>query len=166
MTKSSAVITAMIGYDQGDARRIAHFLKVYALAKAIGEEEGLDAKTQEILEIAAITHDIGIKISEEKYGNCSGKHQEEEGPPLARALLTRLHFGEDIIDRVCLLIGKHHTYTHIEGSDHQILVEADFLVNLHEDNASAAAIAKAGSAIFRTGTGLRYLKAIFRQARP
>ena len=79
----------MVAYNACDARRIHHFIKVYGFAKMIGETEGLDADTQEILEIAALTHDIGIRNSERKYGNCSGAHQQEEGPPEARALLRR-----------------------------------------------------------------------------
>lgn len=59
------VTTAMIDYYKGDPKRIQHFLKVHAYAKLIGEQEGLDKKTLDILEVAALTHDIGIKISEE-----------------------------------------------------------------------------------------------------
>ena len=59
------IINAMIAYYAGDVRRINHFLKVYGFAKAIGEMEGLDEST-EIIEIAALTHDIGIKNSEKK----------------------------------------------------------------------------------------------------
>mgnify|MGYP000340972515 FL=1 len=33
-------------------------------------------------------------------------------------------------ERVAYLIGHHHTYDKIEGMDYQILVEADFLVNI------------------------------------
>ncbi len=50
-----------------DARRIQHFLKVYAFAKAIGELENIAEELQEILEVAAMFNDIGIMISEEKY---------------------------------------------------------------------------------------------------
>ncbi len=66
------VMKAMIGYYSGDINRINHFVKVYGYAKTIGELEGIDELTQEILEIAAITHDIGIKVSEEKYQSASG----------------------------------------------------------------------------------------------
>lgn len=48
-------------------------------------------------------------------------------------MLMRLGFAENVIERVCYLIGHHHTYTGIDGRDYQILVEADFLVNLYED---------------------------------
>ena len=61
---------------------------------------------------------------------------EKEGPAVARGMLMRLGFAENVIERVCYLIGHHHTYTGIEGRDYQILVEADFLVNLYEDGRS------------------------------
>lgn len=61
MDKTGRLIGEMINYYAADPRRINHFLKVYGFAKAIGEMESVNAETQEILEIAALTHDIGIK---------------------------------------------------------------------------------------------------------
>lgn len=107
--KTSIVINEMIGYYANDPRRVNHFLKVYSFSKSIGELEKLDEETQYILEIAAIMHDIGIKISEEKYNSSAGNYQEIEGPPVAREMLEKLGFHEKIIDRVCFLIGHHHT---------------------------------------------------------
>ena len=66
--KHAKLIAAMTEYDKGDARRIHHFLKVHNLAATIGTLEGLEAETQDILESAAILHDIGIHVSEHKYG--------------------------------------------------------------------------------------------------
>ena len=60
----------MIDYDAGDRRRINHFFKVTSYARTIGEKEQLDESTLFILTAAALTHDIGIKVSMEKYGNC------------------------------------------------------------------------------------------------
>lgn len=88
MNRQHAKLTAaMVAYDRGDAKRIQHFLKVHDLAAVIGTLEGLDEETQFILETAAILHDIGIHISEQKYGSCSGKYQEKEGPAEARKLM-------------------------------------------------------------------------------
>ena len=70
----------MIRYYAGDPKRIQHFIKVYTFAKMIGEKEKLPAGEQFILETAAIVHDIGIKPAEEKFGQCGGKMQEQEGP--------------------------------------------------------------------------------------
>jgi hypothetical protein len=58
-----------------------------------------------------------------------------------------------VIERICYLVGHHHTYNDIQGMDYQILVEADFLVNLYEDNIPKAGIANAYAKIFKTKTG-------------
>lgn len=57
------LISEMIEYEKGNPRRVQHFLKVHAFAKIIAEQEGLDERTQDTLEIAAVLHDIGIKPS-------------------------------------------------------------------------------------------------------
>ena len=159
--KIGDVAAAMCAYNAGDARRVNHLMKVFAFAKTIGEREGLDAQTQEILEVAALTHDIGIRNSERKYGNCTGAHQQEEGPPEARALLIRLGATDALIERVCWLIAHHHTYTNIKGLDYQILVEADFLVNAYEDEMDKDAIRTVQEKLFCTQTGKELLKKLY-----
>jgi len=57
----------MIEYDKGDAMRFQHSVKVNGFAGAIGRLENLDEDILFILETAAILHDIGIHLSEEKY---------------------------------------------------------------------------------------------------
>ena len=89
--------TEMIKYYKGDPKRINHFLKVFSYSKFIGMNENLDEKTQFILETAALVHDIGIKISEEKYNSSSGKYQEIEGPAMAQKMLENLNYDKDII---------------------------------------------------------------------
>ena len=159
--KIGDVAAAMCAYNAGDARRVNHLMKVFAFAKTIGEREGLDAQTQEILEVAALTHDIGIRNSERKYGNCTGAHQQEEGPPEARALLIRLGATDALVERVCWLIAHHHTYTNIKGLDYQILVEADFLVNAYEDEMDKDAIRTVQEKLFCTQTGKELLKKLY-----
>ena len=82
MTAIEQVIQKAIAFDHGDARRIHHFLKVYAYADTIGRLEGLPEDQQDILRTAAVLHDIGIHAAEEKYGSSSGKYQEIEGPAI------------------------------------------------------------------------------------
>ena len=159
--KIGDVAAAMCAYNAGDARRVNHLMKVFAFAKTIGEREGLDAQTQEILEVAALTHDIGIRNSERKYGNCTGAHQQEEGPPEARALLTHLGAEESIIERVCWLIAHHHTYTNVQGMDYQVLIEADFLVNAYEGACARPAIETMRERVFRTPSAIRLLDTIY-----
>lgn len=161
MSKIGEIINAMITYNEGDVRRINHFLKVYSFAKTIGELENLDEETQNILEIAAVTHDIGIKLSEKKYNSSAGNYQQIEGPGEAKVLLNDLNIDDKDIERVCFLIAHHHTYNNITEIDYQILVEADFLVNAYEDNMEAAAIEKVRDKIFRTKAGINLLNSMY-----
>lgn len=161
MLQIGNVIAAMIEYYSCDAKRIQHFLKVYGFAKAIGELEKLPPKEQELLEVAAVVHDIGIKNSELKYNSSAGNYQQLEGPPVARELLTGLGYSEELIERVCYLIAHHHTYDCIDRMDYQILVEADFLVNISEDAMSAEVINSIKEKIFKTAAGTKFLNQIF-----
>ena len=151
----------MIKLYNGDAKRIQHFCKVHSYAKLIAEMENVDEHTLFIIEVAALTHDIGIHLCEEKYGNCNGKLQEKEGPALAEKLLTKLGFMKDVAERVMYLIAHHHTYDDINGIDYQILVEADFLVNMYEDNLSKEAVLKAYDSIFKTEYGKKICKDMY-----
>jgi uncharacterized protein len=160
------LISAMTTYDHGDAMRIQHFMKVHAYAALIGIQEQIPADTLFVLETAAIVHDIGIHVSEQKYGSSNGKYQEMEGPDEARRLLGDLGgYTEEQISRVCYLVGHHHTYTQMDGMDYQILVEADFLVNIYEDQLSEDAIDSVYRKIFRTNTGKMLLKEMYQHHR-
>lgn len=151
----------MIAYYDGDPKRIQHFTKVHSYARLIGIGEELDDASLFILEAAAYTHDIGIRVAEEKYGRCDGKLQEQEGPIIAQKMLSQLGFENYIVERICFLIGHHHTYDNIDCLDYQILVEADFLVNLYEDDAGNRAIDKAYKRIFKTETGKKIFRLMF-----
>ena len=144
---------SMIDYYEGDAKRIQHFVKVHSFASLIARSEGLEGEQLLILEAAAYVHDIGIKPAERLYGSSNGKYQEKLGPAQAEIMLKKCGFTDEQIERVCYLVGHHHTYTDIDAPDYQILVEADFLVNLYEDNSSAEAIKYAYENIFKTKTG-------------
>ena len=151
------LLETMMQFDGGDPMRIQHFLKVWGFARQIGKMEGLEERIQEILETVAIVHDIGIKVCMEKYGNCTGKHQEEEGPELAEKMLTELGYDAELISRVSFLVGHHHTYTNVEGMDYQILLEADFLVNSYEGHKKNETIEAFCRRVFRTPSGIRLL---------
>ena len=162
MNKIEDLALAMIDYNNGDPKRIQHTTKVHAYASMIGKCEKLDEDTLFILESAALVHDIGIRASEKKYGHQNGKLQEQEGPAVARELLTRLGgFTDQQIERICWLVGHHHTYHVCEDLDYQILIEADFLVNLFEDEESPNAIRAVRKNIFRTESGTRILETMY-----
>ena len=154
------VAEKMIAYNGRDARRTNHALKVYAITKCIIESETGDAKLIRTAEIAAVLHDIGIHVCEQKYNSSAGKYQEMEGPAVARALLNDLEIEEDISERVLYLIAHHHTYKNICGLDYQALVEADFIVNLEEEKSGEKAIDAAMQNIFKTKTGIKILKSM------
>lgn len=156
------LIIKMTEFNAGDSLRVQHMIKVYEFAHIIGVNEGLDAKTLKILDIASVMHDIGIRPSEEKYGHCTGKLQEQEGPAYAREMLS--HFTdvtEEEKERVCWLIAHHHTYDNIDGLDYRILLEADFLVNAFEDNLEKESIRHFRDKVFETETGIHLLNTMF-----
>lgn len=159
--KHPKLIRAMISHEKGCPARVQHFIKVHNFARTIGILEQMDEDDRYILEAAAIVHDIGIRPSLEKYGDCTGPHQEAEGPPLARQLLESLGYTALQIERVCYLVAHHHTYTDIDGQDYQILIESDFLVNIHEGEMKPQAVQNVYERIFRTAAGKQFCREMF-----
>jgi len=159
--KISALLFDALTYNAGDAKRIQHLIKVHSFAKLIGTGEGLSPETLELLEAEAILHDIGIHNSEKKYGSASGCYQEIEGPPVAREILEKYALPKEKLERICHVIGHHHTYRDIDGADYQILVEADFLVNIFEDAMKPEQIKSVREKIFKTSTGRRLLSLLY-----
>ena len=66
--KIATAIEKMTDFYKGNIHDIYHFLKVWAFAKNIGEAEGLDPKTQETLEMAAVVMILPAR--------CVGKNTE------------------------------------------------------------------------------------------
>ena len=124
----------MIAFYKGNIHDIDHFIKVWSYAKTIGELEGLDAHTQEVLELAAVIHDISCPLCREKYGNAPGKLQEQESPPLVAEFFEGLPVAKEDVERISWLAAHHHTYTDVDGLDHRILLEADYIVNAAENS--------------------------------
>lgn len=158
---TGTIIAQMIAYNYGCPELINHALKVFSFASAIGQLQNLDPDTQQTLELAAILHDIGIRASEQKYHSYSGRYQQVEGPPIAETMLSEAGIPQVMRERVCFLIAHHHEYDHIDGLDYQILVEADFLVNLFEERASRETVQQVRANIFRTTAGLQFLADLF-----
>ena len=161
MNKIIKMIDTMIEYEMGCPKRINHFLKVYSFAKLIAQNEKLSDDMMQIVSVASIVHDIGIKISLEKYNSTSGKYQEKEGPTVAQMMLSELGFQKDLIDRVSFLIANHHTYDNVEGIDYQILIEADFLVNIFEDGLSKEQAENIKERYFKTAYGKKLLETVY-----
>ena len=108
-----------------------------------------------------IQHFCKVHSYAKQYGNCSGKLQEKEGPKLAENLLAKLGFNIETSQRVQYLIAHHHTYDNINSIDWQILVEADFLVNMFEESLPKSAVQNAYNKIFKTASGKEICKKMF-----
>ena len=96
----SSAIEKMIAFYQGNLHDINHFLKVWAFARTIGEQEGLDEQTQRTLELAAVVHDIACPLCREKYGDANGKYQELESPPLVEQFFEGMDVERRTAERI------------------------------------------------------------------
>lgn len=151
----------MILYFDKDVRRINHALKVYSFCSTIAALEQLDEKSSLIVNLSGILHDIGIKEAERKYHSSAGSYQEKEGPEIARQILEKYSFDSDVIERVCYIVGHHHSYGKIDRVDFQILVEADFLVNIFEDEMDNNAVNSIRGKYFKTKAGTELLERMY-----
>lgn len=151
----------MVAHFGRDTKRINHALKVYAFALVIGSVELPDRGMQETVSCTALLHDIGIPEAERKYGSPAGRYQQVEGPPIARKILEAAGVNPAVIERVCFITAHHHTYPAIDGVDFQVLVEADFLVNIFEEESGRETIESVHDHIFKTGTGRRLLRTMY-----
>jgi len=162
---SETVITllSMITYNGSDVKRINHAIKVYQFADIIGQAENVSESDLFIIRLCGILHDIGIHEAEIKYNSNSGKYQEIEGPVIAEKILNenKIKLSTDQMERIKYIIGNHHTYKNINGIDFQIVVEADFLVNIYEDDIRKTEIEKIEKNIFKTKSGKQLLQSMY-----
>lgn len=155
------IFEKMINYSDHNLHDIVHLTKVWAYAKTIGELEHLDEDTQFIVEVASIVHDIACPLCREKYGNTAGTYQEKEGMPLTYEFLQGTGCTKEQVERIVYLVGHHHTFTHIDGLDYQILVEADFLVNADESHYDAKTRKAFYQKVFQTRAGKQLFKDMY-----
>lgn len=163
--RTAIAIRKMIGYNSPDLRRINHALKVLGFASAIGAQENLDEKEMEILEAAAVFHDIGIHKAQEIYNCATGEYQQKLGPVVARPLLLELGYSIAQVEEICYLIGHHHTYTIKNNKLLQMLIEADFIVNIDEKDLPVGTdFKKIRDKIFVTETGKKLINSLIIEA--
>ena len=125
------VAVEMKRYFGTDFKRIKHAARVADYAEQINRYEQADPA---VILISAYLHDIGIKQAEIKFNSSAPKYQHQEGPPVARDILTRLEADPKLIDEVCDIIGHHHTPRKEESANFKVLYDADLIVNLDEAN--------------------------------
>jgi len=159
-----SLLKDIFDYD-ADGPNIHHLMAVHGYSRLIAQMEKVDEHTLFITEIAAYLHDIGVKISKEKYGNSQPVHQEAEGPVIAKELLSKYDLPAEDVDRICFIIGHHHTYKAIDGIDFQILVEADYIVNLMEGYCKRDSIPAMKENVFKTESGKYLLEQMFEKSK-
>lgn len=76
---------------------------------------------------------------------------------MAAAFLEGSGWTQARIDRVVYLVGYHHTPKGREGLDHQILLEADHLVNAGESGYPEGAVRRMREVLFRPPSGTALL---------
>ncbi len=118
-------------FFESDPHWIQHSLQVFRYAQDIGKAIGAD---EEIVTAASILHDVGIKISLEKYGDYEPAHQEKEGPQAAKKMLERAGFPEEKIPHVLEIIGNHHSPNSLNSLEFKAVLDADLIVNIEEGN--------------------------------
>ena len=156
------VAIEMKRYFGRDFKRIGHAVEVARYAEQIVKEERGDPA---VVMLSAILHDIGIKNAEQKYNSNDARYQEQEGPPAAREILSRLGANENLIEEVCDIIGHHHHPRDEETLNFKILYDADLIVNLEEERKKKALVEEKLRGIiehtFLTETGRKRAQKIF-----
>ncbi len=121
------IAVAVKKYFSADFKRIGHAANVAYHAEKIGREKNADMA---VVMAAAYLHDIGIHEAEKKYGDSYMKYHEKEGVPVAMDILTKLFAPEDLIEKVCDIVGRHHRPPDKNDSlEFRVVLEADRIVN-------------------------------------
>jgi len=123
------VAIEMKKYFHKDFKRIAHASKVARFAEEIVKAERGDPA---VVLCAAYLHDIGAREAQGRHGSAEPQFQEQEGPEVAREILTRLGARPELIGEVCDIIGHHHHPRDPETTNFKAVYDADSLANLEE----------------------------------
>lgn len=157
MNDEARLLYKALCFEAGHERRTQHILKVYALSKMFGEIEKLPSEEQEILQAAAILHDIAIKYCKEKYnGECSQVLQRIEAPKLVKEFLDDANYDKAYYERIIELVVKHHDYDIMKNNMLQLLMEADLIINFYESKPDEHRLAKLKK-VFKTEAGKKLL---------
>ena len=138
------VALKMKTYHHGDPAKVQHFVRVYTLARSIGELEHLSDEEQEYLELAALVHGV-----------------ENEAVATTRDILRDCRVEEEVIMHVCHIVENMENYEHIGSLDHQIFIEARMIVDFKEHSTPTDEIVRTAEKRFITNSGKLFLKRAF-----
>ncbi|HSV30577.1 MAG TPA: HD domain-containing protein [Atribacteraceae bacterium] len=144
-----------------DPSMIEHTREVIEHALALCTELNCDDVTKKIVFLSALLHDIGICEAFRKHGSREGKYQHIEGPPIARKILEEGREDPSISERVIYLVGNHHNFDNVDDLDFQILIEADMLVNLREENLTPRELNDFIEHFFKTDSGKKRARSLY-----
>jgi HD superfamily phosphohydrolase YqeK len=154
------LIRELENYFGSDRKRIDHAKSVLKYAEQLLREEQADPY---VVIPAALLHDVGIKVAEEKYQSSAPRYQEQEGPAVAGKILVEMGYEDNNIYEICVIIAHHHSPREFEDTNFKVVYDADWLVNLRDEvdvkdtEKLRAAIAK----IFLTASGKRMAEEIY-----
>lgn len=124
------VIEEMKQVFEGFPLQIQHTFNVLKYADEIMAGENVSEVQREFISIVVVLHDIGVIEAKRKHGSSAAPYQEKEGAIIAAQILEKIGYSETNSERICYIVGNHHTSSKIDGLDFQILWEADLLENL------------------------------------
>lgn len=132
MGNEAQLLYSALCYEAGHPRRTQHILKVYALARMLGQQAGLDSEQQKILQAGAILHDIAIRYCKEQGEEPNQENQRRAAPALVKHFLAKAGYPGAAVPGVLELVRCHHEYNQPRGLLLQLLMEADLIVNCYE----------------------------------
>jgi hypothetical protein len=106
---------------------IEHTERVVANVVAILDGELAPAPIRDVAFLAAVLHDIGAAEALRRHGSIEGRHQELEGPAVARDILERAGAPPEVVVRICHIVGHHHTASAVEGLDFEAVWDGDLI---------------------------------------
>ena len=148
---------------RGRPDQVRHFLQVAEFAKMSGRREKLDETAMAALTTAAILSSLG---DESRWEVDQGNKREDgnaEKAGEAEVILRNLDYDDLVIDRALFLIDHCGPSREVDGSDHQILQEAIWLVKLYEDKSGKETAERVRREVFRSPSAIRFLDLLYLQ---
>lgn len=109
-------------FEESGSHGFDHTKRVHNLALTIAKTEGVDI---EVVEVAALMHDIARKKQETNYG----RDHAIEGAKMAKEILKSMNFPEEKIAAVCHAIEVHRFSKNLKANtkEAEIIQDADRL---------------------------------------
>lgn len=156
VNNESLLLEKALLFEEGHLRRTRHILTVYSLCRLIGGGEQLSRGTRQIIQAAAILHDIAIGPCKKKYGSATQEQQQKMAPAIVSNFLKQCEYLPSARKRILKLVLTHHDYRPYQGMDHQVLMEADLIAGCYEADCPEEQFRKI-KPLFLTNTGMQLL---------